>query len=115
MHDTNDRPTLMPAKRESATQSAARLRRTLHRRWPTVPFSVRLAPGDEITVTWSDGPPAADVARAAHGHARLCADERHDEATLWVSPRGLLSLVLPGAERVTLQRASGRTIEHRAA
>lgn len=76
MHDTNDRPTLMPAKRESAMQSAARLRRTLHRRWPTVPFSVRLAPGDEITVTWSDGPLAADVARAAHGKLAISSSQR---------------------------------------
>lgn len=106
---------LMPPMRESAPQTAVRLRRSLRERWPTTRFSVRTTRGAELVVSWTGGPRTNQVAEAAAGFARTIAGDRQ-EPTLWIGPRGGVALIWPGAELVLPERRQGEdAVERRAA
>lgn len=57
----------------------------------------------EIRVTWRGGPDFLEVQAAMAGYARNLNGERQ-EPTLWVSGKGTLACIWPGAERIQLQR-----------
>ena len=102
--------------KESARQTATRLRRSLHQRWPETTFRVRLAKGNPtLQVQWHEGPSTDKLAAASYGFARVLTGVPQPSVTIWVSETCTLAAVMPRIREINLTRTTNTGDETRTA